>query len=567
MDTKAQKIREREDSNPFLQRINQKLTLRKKKMDDIAVSNRIKSISENVNLRCFNDKDNFEIFKDELNVPQQFIQELESKTTLSQKLDYLSNNYFNSDIQIKKYSVKSTFSLLNKIKKSDYENISHQFSQDFINRLFALLFQSDIDLQLLYTTSSIIGLIVYITSVFNDFIIRNAKNIMILITTHPDQIIKKQLLWIFNNVMASGQIDYQKLVNQVSELCTYIINFISQLNMSSMSLYNCMELLPEIIWGYSLILEYDTNKYTFFEQRVYEDIPKIASCLNSQTDFRLYQRTVNFFHIFLRLYYEMNFEDENHLTSNINFDKLEEMIISTNIPLKLLKFFGEYMPIESQIKDNNECMQLIAQEFIYIISVMDVVLDVLIESNIMVKLQHCFDSFKEMKYKGNKYTNLLLLYLNIIIIANYNYKNKYFKTIINENTILKSLSELYFDNTFKSKNTMNIVADIYYSIFESEKMINMCIANLLVWRVPNLFAEVLKNFKNYNISTIEKIGKCLVSIFNYGEKFGEAVNPMIEYLRNENIEETLKLIASMDNLNNMDIKWCENILKKYFQEN
>ena len=263
----------------------------------------------------------------------------------------------------------------------------------------------------------------------------------------------------------------------------------------------------------------------------------------------------------------MNFEDENHLTSNINFDKLEEMIISTNIPLKLLKFFGEYMPIESQIKDNNECMQLIAQEFIYIISVMDVVLDVLIESNIMVKLQHCFDSFKEMKYKGNKYTNLLLLYLNIIIIANYNYKNKYFKTIINENTILKSLSELYFDNTFKSKNTMNIVADIYYSIFESEKMINMCIANLLVWRVPNLFAEVLKNFKNYNISTIEKIGKCLVSIFNYGEKFGEAVNPMIEYLRNENIEETLKLIASMDNLNNMDIKWCENILKKYFQEN
>lgn len=567
MDFRAQKVQsdQKNKLDGTRQREAQKLSLRKKRMNNKNQTERMEEFASKFNVRHYSAEDSYEINLNYLTVTPSIQAELKGKTNKIDQIAFLVNYLPSSNIFDKKYAVKNIERILFGLNSKSFEEVKPIVNSDFVSKILTMILAEGQDKQIIYECSKIICYIIFYDENYASFVIQACPHILRKVRDEKDTAVQGQLLWIICQVMEGNKDCYDQVMKICEDLPGFVFKIVSDINSNLSQIYQVQDLLPNVFWIYAIMLSFSEKNYAFLLNKAFQDIPVISKFLKTRINFQLFSRALDVTVKFANLVSNAIYEENKELTKNINFDQLFNLIANCGITQSLLNNLEIWDTADEDLYKTKESKENTLKALCHLTSIEDEI-STMMDGDIVDSMVTCLKKYEQNNYKIKRYVVLFDLYKDLLE----NSPRRFYERLVKKSEILKIAVAKYFNGTLNDKEIIKKLVELLYIILcDREPMKDFAITSLICIKAPELLFDQLKEFKNYEEIEIIHILDSICSFIEYSWQFDSSskTNCMVELAKREGIKEVFDNIAASDQVAKTVSEYVEKILDKYFKDN
>ena len=411
------------------------LTLRKEKINNSHLMNRIHSISENEPVQ------NYSIDINLLNVSSnELVKQFYSSNDVISKLNISLKMLENSDKDILKFSLCQirNFTFIQNEKSAKTQNLINIINKKVINLFYNLLTFPNQDNQIIYT---ILEIFIYLTFCSNDYIeilIDKSEEIFKFGKETYDLVLKKKYFWCILHLLSGTSEQVQKLLKKCPELPNFIVNELENVrndlkkNYDILSIYICL-------FGCLFFSEIETEKIFSNETKFFNLFNFIIKCTTVTYHKFVFKESINTLKLILESY---NFNPNLSKNKEYN-EKFKSIIKKTNVS-KFLSFHLCLLTQNYKLNKDNSIDFSIFNDIFSILNNISVLsnseCEKMVSNEILEPIKFILDFYQQNSIKkGKLFSSILILLFNF----SYTVNSYIIDAMVRKVYIVSSLMELY----------------------------------------------------------------------------------------------------------------------------
>lgn len=518
------------------------LTLRKTAIKNNVILSKIKEIEEYNN---HNEK-SYEIKVSELSLNDEYSNGLISKFYEEDSQDkqiQMALSMINPQItksEIKQFGIKQIRNWIQTLlcKGNQSLNITESLiTKDILDSIVLIIYQNPQHVRILYETTYIL---IYLTHLpkYSLLLVNHIKSLYQFLIVQKDQIVIKQVLWIFHHMMLEGETMKDTICSQC-DIINYICNVIETHDSNVISL-NAM-----CFWIFGKLLKTRECIYLIKEKCI-KIIPIIARYIRTQLDKNVFTESLMALKRFLGL-----FEETIHNTALLNMIKT----------LELPRYLAPFLSLKDASSNNKNAIMSV---FISLANLSKYFAEEIIDQEVICHLEDVIRTItlnEEIKKKlvntNNKFLNKILKLIEIF--SSEQMPNSIKKSLVRKTKICSELFVLkrLVQNSLYEKELMNI----FNNFLNSESQ--MIITHMIVIGIPELLNDSLDLSSSTEILLLSMTG--IETIIKYGIGIVKTHNFVLAFLELKDCGGKLEKLLSHSN--EKVAAYANHLLKEYFNYN
>ena len=528
------------------------LTLRKAKINNSHLMNRLHSINENKPIQ------NYSIDINLLNVSSNdLVNQFNSTNDVILKLNLSLKMLENSDKDILKFSLSQIrdFTFNQNEKSAKAGNLINIINKRVINLLYTLMTFPNQENQIIYT---ILEIFIYLTYCLNDYIeilIDKSDEIFKFGKETNDLVLKKKYFWCILHFLSGTPEQIQKLIVKCPELPNFIVNELEktrndlQKNYDILSIYICL-------FGCLFFSEIETDKIFFLNETLFFNLFHfIIKCTTITYHKFVFKESINTLKLILESYIS-----KPDLSKNKEYNKKFKSIIKKTNVSKFLSFHLNFLTQNYKLNKDDSIDFSIYNDIFSILNNISALsnseCEKMVSNEILEPIKFILDFYQQNpKKKGNLFSSILILLYNFS-----NFDSYIIDTMVRKVYIIRSLMELY-----KKPECEKYKSDIL-SILENvlEYSNTKVKTELIVDHIEEFYSYCLDEKDNNKYDEIINYSlKGIKILLEYGKLFGKYNVIKIQF-ENKGVKSKLEKI-SLNHKSKENSIFASKILNEFFK--